>query len=134
MAADTSGMKAKAMARYGLLAHEGGQALQAELRVRSPHKTYELRNSISVQTFRSGATSFRIVAEAPVVQAATTNTGARPHIIRPRRAKVLSFYWPKAGARVALRFVNHPGNRGTHWWDKVMERRGSILGAVLRRI
>jgi hypothetical protein len=134
MAADVSGLRAKALARYGRVAEESAQALQTNLRIDAPHKTYELRNSIEVKARRSGPTSWTIVAEAPVVQAATTNSGARPHIIRPRRAKMLSFYWPKVGARVAFRFVNHPGNRGTHWWDKVLDRRSAIIGAVLRRL
>lgn len=134
MAADVSGMKAKAMLRYGRLAQESARAFQTELRTQAPHKTYELRNSIEVRALHTGPALFTIVAEAPVVQAATTNDGARPHIIRPRRAKMLSFYWPKVGARVAFRFVNHPGNRGTHWWDKVLDRRSSIIGAVLRRL
>lgn len=134
MAADVRGMKENALRRYGRIAEESAASLQATLRVDAPHKTYELRNSIKVEARRSGPTSWRIIAEAPVVQAATTNTGARPHIIRPRRAKVLSFYWPKAGRRVGLAFVNHPGNRGTHWWDKVLARRGAIIGAVMRRL
>lgn len=134
MAADTRGMKQKALARYGRAAEAGAAALQTELRARAPHKTYELRNSIRVSSRRTGATTFRITAESPVVQAATTNTGARPHVIRPRRAKVLSFYWPKVGQRVALRHVNHPGNRGSRWWDRTIARSGAILGGVLRRI
>ncbi len=34
--------------------------------------------------------------------------GARPHVIRPRNASVLSFIWH--GRRVFFRKVNHPGN------------------------
>jgi len=134
VAVDTRGMKERAMSRYARLADAGAEALQSELRIAAPHKTYELRNSIRCHAFRSGPTTFKIVAETPVVQAATTNTGARAHIIRPRRAKVLSFYWPKAGHRVAFRFVHHPGNRGTHWWDKTIKKAPTILGRVLRRL
>lgn len=132
--ADTRGMKAKALARYGRVAEEFAAAGKAELRVTAPHKSYELRDSIRATTVRSGATTFRTTFEAPVIQAATTNSGARPHVIRPRSGKVLSFYWPKVGKRVALRYVNHPGNRGTHWWDKVLEQHGRILSSVLRRV
>lgn len=134
MAADTSGLKAKARLRYARLAIEGARALESELRIEAPHRSYELRESIEVRSHHSGPGLFRIVAVAPVVQAATTNSGARPHVIRPRRGKVLSFHWPKAGGRVAFRYVNHPGNRGTHWWDKVIDRRTAIFARVLRRL
>lgn len=134
MAADTRGMKAKAMRRYRAAAEGTAAAMQSELRIQAPHRTYELRNSIEVEARHVGPTTFRITAKAPVVQAATTNSGARPHVIRPRRAKVLSFYWPKVGARVAFLKVNHPGNRGSHWWDKVIDRHPAILAAVLRRL
>lgn len=38
--------------------------------------------------------------------------GSRPHIIRPKRAKVLAF--PGGGGTVFTRFVRHPGTRGYH--------------------
>lgn len=75
----------------------------------------------------------RIVSyvEAPVIQAATTDKGARPHVIRPRRrGGLLVFYWPKAGGVVAFRKVNHPGNAPGNWWRPVLERNWS---AALRR-
>jgi len=44
--------------------------------------------------------------------AAAVHGGTRPHVIRPRNpAGRLSFEWPKAGGRVFLRRVNHPGTR-----------------------
>lgn len=36
--------------------------------------------------------------------------GARPHVIRARRAPMLRFYWEKVGRNVAFRSVNHPGS------------------------
>lgn len=38
--------------------------------------------------------------------------GSRPHVIRPRSAKVLAF--PSGGRTVFARSVNHPGTRGYH--------------------
>lgn len=63
---------------------------------------------------------YRLHAEAPVVQASTTNTGARPHVIRARNARTLAFYWPKVGRMVFPVSVNHPGNKGSGWWKKSM--------------
>lgn len=58
---------------------------------------------------------------APVIQAATTDKGARAHVIRPKRAGGrLVFYWPKAGKVVVLRKVNHPGNAPHPWWEQVV--------------
>lgn len=37
--------------------------------------------------------------------------GTPAHVIRPRRARVLAFYWPKVGRVVYLREVHHPGTR-----------------------
>ena len=43
--------------------------------------------------------------------AAAIDSGARAHLILPRRAKVLAFYSAKAGRMIFTRRVNHPGNR-----------------------
>jgi len=43
--------------------------------------------------------------------AAAVHEGARPHVIRARRASLLRFYWPKVGRVVFFPKVNHPGNR-----------------------
>lgn len=74
----------------------------------------------------------RIVARS--IQAATTDKGARPHVIRPRRRGLLVFHWPKAGHTVFLRQVNHPGNRPGHWWRPVVLRswRMGLLRAAQR--
>jgi hypothetical protein len=37
--------------------------------------------------------------------------GARPHIIKPRNAPYLHFFWTKMGYWVTTKKVNHPGNR-----------------------
>jgi hypothetical protein len=38
--------------------------------------------------------------------------GTPPHVIRPKRKRYLSFYWPKVGHRVVFRYVSHPGTKG----------------------
>lgn len=43
-------------------------------------------------------------------------TGAKPHIIMPRRPDGwLRFYWRKVGKVVTFRKVNHPGQKGKHY-------------------
>jgi hypothetical protein len=89
-----------------------------------PVDSGELRGSIRVEPVQSlGGGRYRFRMVAPVIQAATTDKGARPHPIRPRRAGgLLVFNWPKAGGVVHLRGVNHPGNRAQNWWRPLLER------------
>lgn len=37
--------------------------------------------------------------------------GTQPHVIRPKQARMLVFYWPKVGKVVYLPIVHHPGTR-----------------------
>lgn len=121
------------MLRYGQRVAVGtADELERDLRAAAAQhrKTGVLDESIRVDALGAGP-RYRIEAEAPVVQAATTNTGARPHVIRARRAKTLAFYWPKAGRTVYPAQVNHPGNRGTHWWDRTM--RSPVIRRAMKR-
>lgn len=89
---------------------------------RTPPVGPRLRESIKGEpTIRVSGTrrTMRLVADVP--QAATTDKGARPHIIRPKRANgLLVFYWPKVGQVVAFPYVNHPGNAAHPWWEAVL--------------
>lgn len=126
-------MKYAALQRYAGVAERAAAGMQAELRVHAPHRTYKLRQSIKVTSHRQSPYVFRITAETgDLVQARTTNTGARPHVIRARRAKTLRFYWAKVGKVVTPISVRHPGNKGTRWWDRTIKRHTSIIRAALR--
>lgn len=126
--ADSSGLKAAALARWEATFAEVAAELRADLRGAAPFRTGQLENSITVTVNRQSETVFSLVAESPLTQAATTNYGARPHVITPKRVGgVLSFYWPKAGKQVFARQVHHPGNVGTHWWTKIIEAMPSRL-------
>lgn len=130
--ADSSGLRRKILRWGQRVSVETAAGMETRLRESaSPHrKTGELDAAIHVRAVGAGP-RYRLHAEADVIHAATTNTGARPHVIRPRRVGgKLVFYWPKAGKVVALSSVNHPGNRGSHWWDKVM--RGPVYRAEIR--
>lgn len=85
-----------------------------------------LRDSIrSEQTgFRGDAVSGVIYSD--LIQALTTDRGARPHVIRPRRpGGRLVFWWdngPRGAGVYAFPFVNHPGNPPMNWWTPSIER------------
>lgn len=95
------------------------------------YDTGELDQSIDVVAVGNGP-RYRLHAKADTLQAITTDRGARPHVIRPRRpGGMLTFYWPKAGRVVSFRHVNHPGNKGSGWWRKTM--RSNVLRRAMRK-
>lgn len=96
--------------------------LEREFRREAPVDTGALRNATSVSVRREG-NGFRFTARSDVDYASFTSKPTRPHVIRPRRAGgVLVFYWPVVGSTVFFRHVNHPGTRGTGWWERTLER------------
>jgi hypothetical protein len=60
------------------------------------------------------------------------NDGTRPHVIRPRRAKALRFFWRKIDRVVYFRQVNHPGTRPYRFLYLAASHAGDRLGVMLR--
>lgn len=119
--ADASELRRKIATRGGFVSRRLAIDLDRDLHEAAmPHRvTGEMISSIRVTESRTSPTSWRITADVPVIQAATTDRGARPHVIRPRRAQALRFV---AGGRVVFaRVVNHPGNPPSRWFSKVMD-------------
>lgn len=81
----------------------------------APEDTGATKRSVK-QTRRVTGNTISGVLEFTTPQAGYTDRGTRPHVIRARKARALSFYWPKAGRRVAFRQVNHPGSRKHQGW------------------
>lgn len=71
-------------------------------------------------------------AEAPYAQYVVE--GTRPHPIRARNARALSFYWPKLGGQAFFKSVQHPGTRANPFWDDVFGQARRYLEAALRRL
>ena len=87
--ADSSGLKRAVESRATIIARRLTIDLADDLhRAAEPHrKTGAMDRAIKVTDHRTSPTTWRVDAEVPVIQAATTDRGARPHVIRPRRAK-----------------------------------------------
>ncbi len=51
----------------------------------------------------------------------TLPPGTRPHIILPKYASHLVFYWAKLGKVMYLKRVNHPGYKGDNWDEKAYQ-------------
>ena len=94
-----------------------GNRLADELNGTVPVKTGELKRS---QTVNGSVTPDRIswTIEATAPHAEAQAYGAAPHVIRPKRASSLAFYWPRVGQVVYFKSVNHPGNPANLWWNR----------------
>lgn len=126
--ADLSGLRTRIKARAVFAVSDSSRRLQATLKTTSPRVTGTMQNRTSVT-----ADGLTATARAATEYASFVKDGTRPHVIRPRRARVLSFFWPQAGGRVFLAKVNHPGARANGWWDKGIGQWPDFLRDSLKR-
>lgn len=106
----------------GLVVARAAIPAQALARVdgRTPKgETGALRRGITIGNPRVEGSRAVVTARAAAPQSEWTDKGTTPHRIVPRSARVLRF--TTGGTVVFARSVNHPGNRGTHWWHPVLE-------------
>lgn len=124
MPSDATRLKAAVRTWAARVTEAAGQRTMEQMRQHeAPRKTGELARSAQVRPFRGSYSRFVTGVSFHVIQAATTDRGARPHVIRPRRpGGMLVFYWPKVGRVVHLRKVNHPGNRPQRWFAAGLRR------------
>lgn len=121
------------MARVSLDRGQLGRVIKGEsrkaLRLRAPQVLNRAKILAPVDTGRlrasgkvsySGLFTFRpkatIVFDVDYAQA--VNDGTRPHVIRPRNARVLRFV--VGGQVVYAKFVNHPGTRANPFLDRAL--------------
>ena len=119
--ANADALRQKLQTRGGFIARRLALDIDRDLHeAAAPHrKTGEMDQAIKVTQSHPSPTTWRIEADVPVIQAATTDRGARPHVIRPRRAKALRFVVD--GRVVFARVVHHPGNPPSRWFSKVLD-------------
>lgn len=127
-------LERKVRERAGRIAQTAATKMEVELKRNfQPHrKSGDTQRSISVRLETVTATSLTFVARATTPQARYVNDGTRPHPIAARGnvaggskwpsyrrgESLLVFNWPKAGMFPArFRWVQHPGYRGSGWWD-----------------
>lgn len=121
---DTSGLRRSVATRAGFIVQRTSLDIKRELDLaaRQHRQTGEMERATKVTSQRLSPTLWRITAANSTIQSATTDRGARPHEIRPRRAQVLRFV--ADGQVVYARVVHHPGNRGSGWFRSVMSSAG----------
>lgn len=123
MPSDATILKARLRTWAARVTEDAGRRTTAHMvQHEAPRKTGELAHSGRQRPFRGSYSRFTTGVSFHVIQAATTDKGARPHVIRPHRAPALVFYWPKAGRVVHLRKVNHPGNKPQRWFAPGLRR------------
>ena len=77
------------------------------------NRTGQLQSTLkSIVKFSGRGLTMEISMSGPQARILEEGGTTRPHEIRPkRRGGVLYFFWPKVGAFVAFKKVNHPGSR-----------------------
>jgi hypothetical protein len=123
MAADVSSAKQLVRRHAVAVMDRTARNVETETKVKAPHVTYELRGSIKATRAHAVGSTVEFDLMATADHAEIVAKGSRPHIIRPRRAKMLRF---KVGGRtVFARSVRHPGTEpNVKWWsDKALTTR-----------
>ena len=83
-----------------------------------PTRTGKLRGSIRIE--RHGDEYHVVAGSRLAYYAPFVEFGTRPHIIRPRRARVLRF--EVRGKLIYARIVHHPGSRPIRFMEDALDR------------
>lgn len=104
-----------------------------QAKVNTPVDTGALRNSHVAEPIvvRGDTVSTEISATGGVKQeyAMYVHEGTKPHVIKPRRKKVLS--WKGAEGRVFATAVNHPGTNPRPWLRNALQQTAPRLGFIV---
>lgn len=84
-----------------------------------PYSTGTLKASINWSVKTAGF-NIRGRSGSDLEYAIFPEQGTRPHLILPRRAPYLRFYWRKVGRNVRLLRVNHPGQKAQNFMTEAL--------------
>ena len=119
---DEGALNAFVMRRLEVFAKDFVRTAANTARALAPIRTGRLKASIKPDpVVRSGPWAIDTGISATAPYAAPVHEGARPHVIRPRNARVLRFE-VEGGRVVFARRVNHPGNRPNRFLSSAVER------------
>lgn len=131
--ADLRDLRNRIRVRAYFAVSDASPRLQQTLRTNSPRKTGEMQSKTTVVPRGLEATARAATDYASFVRV----PGTRPHTIRPKKAGGrLVFFWPGPkgpNTVVYLPKVNHPGYRGSSWWDDAIRKWPDYLRDSLRR-
>jgi hypothetical protein len=94
---------------------EAARQVVNRAKVLAPVDTGRLRSSIRADPPRVFSLRGSVTVGSDLEYAAMVNDGTKPHVIRPKNAKVLRFN--VGGQVVFARVVNHPGTRARPFLD-----------------
>ena len=107
----------------------------AQAKINTPVDTGQLRNSHKAQPVRIQGSKITATIEASgsaqQEYALAVHEGSRPHVIRPRRKKVLSWKGPEG--RVFASEVHHPGAKARPWLLSSTRQVATRLGFEVTR-
>lgn len=101
--------------------------MTSDLKRTAPVDTGDLRTATTVKVTSTTPTSITAEALIDVDYGVFVVQGTRPHIITPKRAQALRFYWPKMGGVVYFKSVQHPGTAANGFFTRVVQRFASYL-------
>lgn len=111
------------------IVRDGQRAVLNSAKLRSPVDTGALRSSHTAGNVTVSGNHVTAEVEATQDYAMFVHEGTRPHVIRPRRAKVLT--WGSGAGRAFARSVNHPGTRRRPWLLNATKAEAPRLGFVV---
>lgn len=145
--ADASGLRAKALERWGRAFDDSCQTLEQALQDAAPlGETGDTRRGISVRPGGVPGNGFAATALSASPHGDFVENGTAPHIIVPRSAKVLAFSGAggrisqpgpnqrvptRGGATVFAMIVHHPGTPPRPWFAPEIERWPQMLAQSL---
>jgi len=110
---------------------EAARQVVNRAKVLAPVRTGRLRSSIRAEPPRIFSLRGSVTVGSDLEYAAMVNDGTRPHVIRPRNAKVLRF--TVGGQVVFARVVNHPGTKARPFLDRALREVAAQRGYSFRQ-
>ena len=110
---------------------EASRQVVNRAKVLVPVRTGRLRSSIRAEPPRIFSLRGSVTVGSDLEYAAMVNDGTRPHVIRPRNAKVLRF--TVGGQVVFARVVNHPGTKARPFLDRALREVAAQRGYSFRQ-
>jgi len=133
MAFNVDGLRKQLQRQVNDFAGRAADGITAEVREAAPVETGVLKRSVTHTTpqVSDSQVSFT-VQTGDLIQANTTEYGARPHVIVPRTKRALAFR--TNGTLVITKRVNHPGNKPDPWFYPTVNKWPEVAGKVWRRV
>jgi hypothetical protein len=97
------------------------------------NKTGRLTSSMKWRTWEPCAFAWHGELKTTAPYAAYVDSGTKPHKITAKGGGLLRFFWPKVGAWVAFKSVNHPGFKGAGFTAAAIQKFGQSVSLEVER-